>query len=358
MIGTSISRITGVRLADDAVHDIRIADDAVVDVRPADPEITGSDSNDHLHLPGWYLLPSAVEPHAHVDKAFSWTADRPSYGGLPTAIARWHEISKCLTENDIYRNARRAFGEYLRHGITAVRTHVDLLDGSDPLRGIRAVVRLRGELRDIMDVQVVLMTPRHGPIGDALRLGVDVVGGCPHLAPDPAAEVDRLLDLAADFGVTVDLHTDEQLGADVRSIEPYAAAVEKRGILGAVASHCVSLGSLEPEELGAVVGAVERAGLGIVGLPITNLYLQGRDRQCRIPRGIAPLRALLEAGVAVAAGGDNLRDPFNPMGRADPFETTSLLVTAAHLDVDQALHAVCGGARQVLGLDPAGPVVG
>jgi cytosine deaminase len=167
-----------------------------------------------------------------------------------------------------------------------------------------------------------------------------------------------LLDLASDFGVAVDLHTDEQLGADVLSIEPYAAEVEKRGIAGAVASHCVSLGSLDPEKLSAVIGDIKRAGLGIVGLPITNLYLQGRDQQSRTPRGVTALRALIAAGVPVAAGGDNLRDPFNPMGRADPFETTSLLVTAAHLEIEQALDAVTGGARQILSLNSAGPVVG
>ncbi len=73
---------------------------------------------------------------------------------------------------------------------------------------------------------------------------------------------------------------------------------------------------------------VARAGLGIVTLPITNLYLQGRDATHAAPRGITAVRRLLEAGIPLAAGGDNLRDPFNPAGRADPFETTSLLMTA------------------------------
>lgn len=358
MIGADITRITGVRLAGTGEFDVRIANGTVVGIRPADPEITTSATADHLHLPGWYLLSSAVEPHAHVDKAFSWPTDRPSYGDLPAAIARWREIAAGLTEDDIYRNARRAFAEYLSHGITAVRTHVDLLGDADPLRAVRAVLRLRTELREIMDIQVALLAPGDGPIEDALRLGVDVLGGCPHLRPDPAAEVTRLLDLAADFGVAVDLHTDEQLGADVLSIEPYAAELERRGITGAAASHCVSLGALDPETLAAVIDKLKRAGLGIISLPITNLYLQGRGVQSRTPRGITPLRALTAAGVPVAAGGDNVRDPFNPMGRADPFETTSLLVTASHLDIEQALNAVTAGARQILGLGPAGPVVG
>ena len=39
----------------------------------------------------------------------------------------------------------------------------------------------------------------------------------------------------------------------------------------------------------------------------------------------------------VAAGADNIRDPFNPLGRTDPLETASLLAAAAHLTPAQAL---------------------
>jgi cytosine/creatinine deaminase len=56
----------------------------------------------------------------------------------------------------------------------------------------------------------------------------------------------------------------------------------------------------------------------------------------------------------VAGGGDNIQDPFNPMGRADPLETASLLVTAGHLSPQRALEAVTSGARVALGLPPHG----
>jgi cytosine deaminase len=67
-------------------------------------------------------------------------------------------------------------------------------------------------------------------------------------------------------------------------------------------------------------------------------------------RGLTALRPLLDAGVTVAGGGDNLRDPFNPLGRADPLETASLLVTAGHLTPEEAYAAVSAGARVAMGL--------
>jgi cytosine deaminase len=192
-----------------------------------------------------------------------------------------------------------------------------------------------------------------------------VIGGCPHLAPDPHLEVSRMLDVAERHGLPIDLHADEQTdvtltddGFDVVDLARQALA---RGldVPGRVtASHCVRLGVLPPERLKPVVELIAEARMGIVTLPITNLYLQGRGLTHSAPRALTAVRALLDARVPLGAGGDNLRDPFNPVGRADPFETTSLLMTAGHLTGAEALAAVTGGARAVMGLPPAGTAPG
>src|SRR6202034_1097834 len=85
----------------------------------------------------------------------------------------------------------------------------------------------------------------------------------------------------------------------------------------------------------------------------TTLGLQGRGRATRVPRALAPVGLLEAAGVLVAAGGDNWRDPFNPVGRIDPMEIASLLVSAAHLTATRAYELVSTAARAVLGLPAA-----
>jgi cytosine deaminase len=224
---------------------------------------------------------------------------------------------------------------------------------------VEAILALRDELRDVVDVQVTVLTGTTTPDGEvraALSMGADLVGGCPHLADDPDAETRRLLGIAERAGVPVDLHTDERLDPSVCTLRDLADEVAERSFPSAVtASHCVSLGLLDPPELAEVIDGLLRARIGVVTLPLTNLYLQGRDRPQGAPRGLTALRALLDAGVPLAAGGDNLRDPFNPMGRGDPMEVASLLVTAGHLHVAEAYRAVSDGAREVLGLSPAGP---
>jgi cytosine deaminase len=85
----------------------------------------------------------------------------------------------------------------------------------------------------------------------------------------------------------------------------------------------------------------------VVTLPQTNLWLGGRDRH-PVPRGLTAIGALRAAGVTVAAGADNLQDPFNPLGRACPFETAALMILAAHDLPHDAWASVSGEAARVL----------
>ena len=55
----------------------------------------------------------------------------------------------------------------------------------------------------------------------------------------------------------------------------------------------------------------------------------------------------------VAAGADNVQDPFNLVGRSDPLETASLLILAAHEMPENAYKMVSVNARKAMGLEKA-----
>jgi cytosine deaminase len=120
------------------------------------------------------------------------------------------------------------------------------------------------------------------------------------------------------------------------------------------ASHCVSLGVQDAKTQQRVSEAAATAKIAVVALPQTNLYLQGRAHQSATPRGLTAVRALRAAGAVVAAGGDNLRDAFHPVGRGDALEVAALMVTCGHLTPGEALESVTAAPRAALGLPPAG----
>jgi cytosine deaminase len=350
------------------VCDVLVEDGVVTAVTPVGPldavsavRSVGTPAADEvLDLHGYVLLPAPAEPHAHLDKALLGDRLPNPRGDLLGAIEVMHAAGGSLTPEDLVERATRAALLMLGHGTTAIRSHADVGTHAG-LRHVEALVEVREALRDVLDLQVVALVapPTTGPDGghhtglarSALEAGADVLGGAPHLDPDPHAAIHAAVALAAEYGVPLDLHTDETLDAAALGLEVLAGHTLATGFAhGVTASHCVSLGVQPPDVTSRVAAAVARAGVGVVTLPQTNLFLQGRDVASSTPRGLTAVRALLDAGATVAGGGDNVRDPFNTMGRGDAFETASLLVTAGHLLPGEALTAVTTAARAVMGL--------
>ncbi len=354
----SIAALRGVRLTSGALVDIALDGDEVLAVVPAGSPLPDTDG-EVLDLDGYLVTTAGAEPHAHLDKSQSWDAIQPAFGDLERAIESWHAFAATLDEDDTLRRARSTALRMLASGITSVRTHVDLLRGDDALVGVRALVRLRDELDGLMDIELVALGGPNIPdavFEAALDAGVDLVGGAPHLADDPIADLERLIALARRRDVGLDLHTDESLaGADTLAAYARLVAGWNRPC---TAGHCVRLSMMPATDLAALADEVRAADIGVIALPITNLYLQGWEADHAVPRGIAPIGRLKAAGVRVAAGADNVRDPFNPVGRCDHLETASLLVAAGHLAPADALDAVTVGARDVMNLPFAGPVAG
>ncbi|OIV39180.1 hydrolase [Mangrovactinospora gilvigrisea] len=324
--------LTGARLADGRVVDVRIGGGRIeaVGVSGGAAPALGEDVRS-VDLTGYLLLPAPAEPHAHLELAHT--------AGSPEAPSESFEV--------VLRRIVEAALEFLGNGATAVRTHVRV-DALHGLGGVEAAVKARGLLFGLTKLQVVAV-PRvlTGPSGadgrallrDALKLGADVVGGCPDLDPDPVGHAEVVLGLADEFGVGVDLHTDGADPARLTRVAAMAGGLRGRVALGPAAE----LGRLPLDVAGRVGHRLAASGVRVVCLPQGGCGMSGH--------GPAPVRMLRAAGVGMAAGAGAIRDAANPVGRADPLLSAYQLVAGGRLGPDEAYAAVAGGARAALGLD-------
>lgn len=363
------------------LHDGRLPDGRRVDLHIADGIITGIVDHDgatdrrqgpavHHSLGGRLVLPALAEPHAHVDKALTADlVDNPT-GDLVGAIDGWIAASAAgkLTYDDMVVRSRRALELLLLNGTTAVRTHVNVGETIGASHAV-AVREAAEPFAGLIDLELVALpiSPLTGPEGAANRralvaaieAGVDLIGGCPHLDPDPHGLIRQTIEMATDAGLGIDLHTDETLDPDMLTLPELARQVLDSGFSGPVAaSHCVSLGMQPAPVQREVSRLVAEAGVAVVTLPHTNLFLQGREHPVATPRGLTAVRALEEAGVLVVAGADNVQDPFNLVGRSDPLETAALMMMVGHVSATAAIDMVGDRVRSALRLPPAGPRLG
>ncbi|GHB55294.1 hydrolase [Streptomyces viridiviolaceus] len=325
--------LSGARLTDGRTVDVRLCAGRIEAVGTAGSLTAGRapGSGTRLDLTGYLLLPAPVEPHAHGDTALS--AD---IGGPVSYEPR-----------DVQRRATEAALLQLGHGATEQRAHVRVGDVQG-LGALTAVLRARRSLRGLAEVTTVavprVLTGTAGADGlamlrDALKMGADVVGGCPDLDPDPAGYVEAVLEVASEHGCPVDLHTDAADPARLARLAAMAGGLRP----GVAVGPCAGLGRLPAEMASRAADQLAAAGVTVVCLPQGGCGSVDR-------RGTAPVRLLRAAGVRVTAGSGALRDVSNPVGRGDPLEAAYLLSSRHGLRPEDAYEAVSATARAALGL--------
>jgi len=347
------------------LQDVRIVGDLVSEIAS---NLVAFEKEQVIDANGSLLTCSLAEPHAHLDKAFLAERVHNPTGDLMGAIMAMEAASGLITIADTIERAERAVRLMVSNGVTAIRTHADVTERNN-LDAVQALVEVRNRTRGLVDLQIcaLLGWPLSGDAGKenrdrgrrAIEMGADILGGCPHLDVDPNGANIALVELAGELGCSLDLHTDEHTDSNRLSLEDLANRVITSGLEQAVvASHCVSLGMQTESVQMRVSERVAQAGISVIALPHTNLFLQGRDCATATPRGLTAVSNLRKSGVPVAFGADNLQDPFNPIGRGDPLESAGLAILTAHLLPNDAFDSVSKVARQVMGLTTAGPQVG
>jgi cytosine deaminase len=316
------------------------------------------------------VTPGLVEAHIHLDKAL--IADRaPSVeGSLAEAIRVTGQAKRGFTVADIRARARRVLDAAVAHGTTAMRSHVEV-DPIIELRGLEALLPLKDEYRPALDLELcafaqegILQAPgTEALLARALEQGADLVGGCPYNDSDARAHIDIVFRLARDFGVDADFHADFSDEPEHLHVEYIAERTIVHGWQGRVAvGHLTELGALPPAEQDRVITLIREAGIGVIMLPATDLYLMGRKDVRNVRRGLTPAKRLLAAGVPVAAATNNVRNPFTPVGTGDLALTGFLATVGCHMgtprDLVEVLAMVTDHPARILRLDGYGLDVG
>ncbi|MCP9926424.1 amidohydrolase family protein [Cyanobium sp. CH-040] len=332
------------------------------------PLEAGSRTGDAPALP--LALTPLVEPHAHLDKCFTAAAFPNPEGTIAGALAANRCEDGQRTYEQVLARGERALDRAWRHGVRAIRSHIDS-GGAAARPSWEALLELRRRWADRVHLQLVALVPLahwSSPEGEALARWVADHGGWlggvlgppyGHLRSDRDA-LATLLGLAERLGTGVDLHVDEAEDQPGRGVDLVSAvASDLRSGVPITCSHAASLALLGPRRQERLAERLAAAGIAVVALPLTNLWLLGR-RPERTPwlRLQAPIRSLQRAGVLVAVGGDNVQDPWYPGGDFDPIELLRLSPLTSHLwpATRQGLTPFSTAPARLLGLEWDGVV--
>ncbi|MFE7210977.1 amidohydrolase [Streptomyces sp. NPDC001698] len=285
------------------------------EIRDLVPAGAASGPGERVDGGGLLALPGFINAHAHVDKSW-WGRPWVPYGGEPTTLGR---IAHERAERDALgipsaANSLTVLREFLRHGVTAVRSHVDV-DLGVGLRGIDAVREAVDALGGAIEVEIVAF-PQDGVVrrpgvldllDQAAANGATSIGGLDPAAidRDPVKQLDGLFDIAERRGVGIDIHLHDGGALGAFQFELIADRTRRAGLRGKVnVSHGFALGELPPERQADLLDELAEAGVSWSTVA---------------PVRMAPLpwRGMRDRGMPVGLGTDGIRDLWSPFGDGD-----------------------------------------
>ena len=297
---------------------------------------------------GRFVCAGFVETHIHLDKAGIMGRCRICDGTLAEAVSLTSAAKADFTVEDVYERAQTVLDLAISHGTTRLRSFVEI----DPRAGFRsfdAILALKGAYAHLIDVEICAFAQEgltndpgtEAMLDDALARGADLVGGCPYTDPRPDDHIARIFGLAQKHDVAVDFHLDFDLKLEGSSLPSVIELTERCGWGGRVSvGHVTKLSTFEPDRLAAMGKRLASAGIGVVVLPATDLFLTGRDRTTLVPRGVTPAHQLAKEGTIAAIASNNVRNPFTPFGDASLIRMANLYANVAQVSADADLDIV------------------
>ncbi len=304
-----------------------------------------------INANGRILIPGFIDCHMHLDKALLNEESPYVEGTGPEKGALTLAMKKNFTLDDITERAEYMIKRAINAGTLALRTNVDV-DASVGLKGIQALIQLREKYKKIITIQVVAFAQEGVYFDDqtqelleqAVLMGADLVGGHTIANGEGKKHIDFILNLAKKYNLEADFHLDES-GNRNHYLLPYLVEKMKElDLIGRVNGiHCCTLSALDPNELEEALTLIQESQLKVTIAPTAIAT-----------RNLAPVKRLLEKGVVMGIGSDNIRDFFNPLGSGDVKQVALLLSYVQRFykasEVKQIWSMITDSGASLLGL--------
>lgn len=292
-----------------------------------------------------------VNCHAHLDRAYTLT---PEIWQQASALMeeKWilnREIKKRHTPQSIQERLSYCIENFIKQGVTACRTHVD----ADSVVGMLVVENaaiVREKYKNKFTLQLVAH-PLEGFLNaeatafDQGKMDLfkkacqicDVVGGLPSrdrkMPGGDKKHADFLFAVAKDLNKDMDVHIDQENNPEEKDTEWFVEKIKEQKMEGRVTLvHALSVAAQSKIDRDRIYQKIAGTKTNVTVCPTAAISMkQHRDKTSPLHNSIAQVDEMLEAGINVSLGTDNISDIFVPECNGDLFEEVQMLASACRI---------------------------
>jgi len=282
--------------------------------------------------------------HAHFDKAYLITPDnlKMSMVDMQKKWALYKHLKETYTKENLIERISRGVQTMIDQGATHCRTLIDA-DSTIRTLGVEAAIEVKKKFKNqivfevgVQPLQGVLDEESFEQFEKACSMA-DVVGGLPSKdRPTPEKHLDVIMKIAREQNKRLDVHVDQENNPFENETEMLARKTIEHGLEGRVSAiHAISVSAKPVSEQDRIIKLLKDAGVSVIVCPSAALSMRQLEMQGPLHNSIAPVPKLLDAGVPVYLGVDNVYDLFMPLVDGDMwFESRLLMEACRFYDID------------------------
>ncbi len=300
-----------------------------------------------------------VNCHAHFDKAYYITKEGLNQTMVDMEM-KWRmsdDIKKASTQKQIEDRIRTALDALVVQGCKTTCTFIDAYDAVGH-KAIDAANVVKEEYKEKIKV-VTITQPLGGLVDDEARklyeeitAKADIAGGLPSKdRPNDEKHLDYLFEIAKKLNKPVHVHIDQENNPNERDTEKLIAAVRRHGYEGrTVAVHAISVSAQPKEYRTKIYKELAELQIPVVVCPSAVLSMRQLDQfSSPVHNSIANVPEMLEAGVLVALGVDNVCDFYVPFCDADMWVELRMLQEACrYYNFDDLVKIASSNGEKIL----------
>lgn len=302
-----------------------------------------------------------VNCHAHFDKAYYITKE-----GLDQSMVdmeqKWlmsDNIKRNSSVEDIAGRIRIALDKLISQGVNLTCSFIDAYEAVSH-RAIDAANIVKEEYKD----KITLLTATQ-PLGgltnlvaielyEAVTAKADIAGGLPSKdRPNDDRHYDMMFSIAKNLNKPLHVHIDQENNPHERDTEKLIEHTIKHGYEGrVVAVHALSISAQPKIYRQEIYKKLAAAGIGVVVCPSAALAMRQLDQYTApVHNSIGNVPEMLDAGVVVALGVDNVYDFYQPFVDADMWTEMRLLQEACrYYKFDELAEIATTNGRKILNI--------
>ena len=288
--------------------------------------------------------------HAHFDKSHLMNPDifNKSQSSLQEKWKLYREFKENYEEDSLLNRMSRCVSSMISQDVKYARTFVDA-DSIVGQKCIDAAIKLKSLYSNIIEIDIAIQ-PLEGLEEKNSRDNfikacekADYIGGLPDRDSSPERHIDLLFDLAKTFNKPVDIHVGQNNIPSEKETELVLNKIEEHNLSQKVnLVHCISLACQSDEYIRYHSRKMNELNVSVIVCPSAAISMkQNRKETSPVHNSIAPVNILLEEGVEVKLGIDNISDLFMPLVDGDLWFETRLLMEATRIyDLNKIINIV------------------